>query len=349
MRIVSRAVKQTRCLGRHERTDTSDSLNNTKALQGGHLACWIGQNRHVTETCEKIELPADHSFRLLRWDRSPSDVQVVLSAAQTHRIHGEGTHWHYHEAFELTLFSSGSGTRFVGDRIESFSSGDLVLLGEHLPHYWEVHGPSSGVSVQWHFPPGHPLWMFPESTVLGPIFKAAGRGIGFSGRSAALISHLLQELVRAESVGRLAQFLQVLAAMAAAPQAEQQPISGQCFSLASEARHQAAMQAAMRFILTRYREEIRLQQLLEVTNMSKPTFSRQFKAHSGKSLSQFLQQVRLEAACRALAETGEPITDIALESGFSQVSFFNRVFQRTLGCTPSRFRSERLAQRRIAS
>jgi AraC-like DNA-binding protein len=72
--------------------------------------------------------------------------------------------------------------------------------------------------------------------------------------------------------------------------------------------------------------------------MSRPTFSRQFRIHSGKTLGQFLQQIRLDAACRELAETNKPIIDIALGVGFSQVSFFNRVFRRSFGFSPTDFR-----------
>jgi AraC-like DNA-binding protein len=98
------------------------------------------------------------------------------------------------------------------------------------------------------------------------------------------------------------------------------------------------MRAAMRFLLTNYRDEIHHSQVLEVTRMSKSTFCRYFKNHSGKTLEKFLQQLRVDAACRELAETDKPIIEVALGCGFSQISFFNRVFQRTLGCTPSHYR-----------
>jgi AraC-like DNA-binding protein len=98
------------------------------------------------------------------------------------------------------------------------------------------------------------------------------------------------------------------------------------------------MQSAIRFLLAHYRNEIRLQQLLDVTGMSKPTFCRQFKKHSGKTLNEFLQQIRLDAVCHELATTDQPIIDLALGCGFSQVSFFNRVFRRAFRCSPSVFR-----------
>jgi AraC-like DNA-binding protein len=76
-----------------------------------------------------------------------------------------------------------------------------------------------------------------------------------------------------------------------------------------------------------------------LTGLSRSSFARQFKQHSGRSFSEFLNGLRLEAACRELLESGRPVLDIALGAGFTQVSFFNRLFRRTYGCSPSAFRT----------
>lgn len=289
---------------------------------------------------EQIQIPTGQSFRVLRWRDNLRDMEQVITPKRSVRIGGEGDHWHYHQALELTLFLTGEGTRFVGDRIQSFGSGDLVLLGENLPHYWHTRGPSTGISIQWHFPPPHPFWAFPESEFLDAYFKAATRGIQYAGRTAADLSARMHQLLETEGLDRLGLLLRIFAAGAAAPAGDQGFISANSLSLAAETRHQAAMRAAIRYVLIHFREEIRLPRILEEVRMSKPTFSRQFKAHCGKSLSEFVLQVRLDAVCHDLAETDHSIIDVALGNGFSQISFFNRVFRRAMKCSPSEFRAQ---------
>lgn len=287
---------------------------------------------------EQIQLPPGQSFRLYRWKDNLRDVELVLNPGRSVPHKGEGMHWHFHQAMEITYFQQGEGTRFVGDQIAPFKSGELVLLGENLPHYWHTRGPSTGVGIQWHFPPDHAFWGFPEMHDFARHFRVAERGIRYRGASATEIVGILRQLLVAEGAGRLATLIQLIAAMVRAPLSDQELLSSQPLLLADEARHQTAMRVAVGFLLANFREEIRLGQLLEVTGMSKPTFSRQFKRHAGKTVSEFLQQVRIEAACDELIRTDRPVIEIALGCGFSQISFFNRVFRRSCLCNPTEYR-----------
>lgn len=287
---------------------------------------------------ERIHLPSGQSFRLLHWAENLHDVDLIVSPQKRVRFDGEGNHWHYHEAFELTYFESGEGTRFVGDRIQPFHRGDLVLLGSNLPHYWHTRGRSSGWSLQWHLPPAHHFWAFPETKVLAEYFASAARGIQFSGETADRLCAELRALGVNEGLAQLGMMFRMFALAAEAPEGDRAFISANSFSLSAVSLHKSAMQAAIGYLLANFKKDIRLGNLLEVTKMSRPTFSRQFRIHSGKTLGQFLQQIRLDAACRELAETDAPVIDVALGSGFSQVSFFNRVFRRTFKCSPTDYR-----------
>ena len=290
---------------------------------------------------EQIQIPSGHSFRVLRWSRSLREVECVLGPDEAERVTGEGTHWHFHVEMELTLFTSGEGTRFVGDHISSFAPGDLVLLGERLPHYWHTRHGSSGISVQWYFPLGHAFWSFPETAAMTELFRRAGHGLHLRGKTAAEVSGWLQEMPRVEGLDQLALLLRILSRIQQAAAVEHRPLSGRSFALAAESHYQQAIAKAVRHLVAHFREEVRLEEVLKLTHLSRPTFARQFKKHSGRTLSEFLNHLRLQAACRELLENDRSVLEIALRCGFTQVSFFNRLFRRVMKVSPTDYRKNK--------
>jgi AraC-like DNA-binding protein len=295
---------------------------------------------------EHIKIPSGHSFRVLRWERSVEDVECVVAPGCSVITPGEGAHWHFHVEMELTLFTRGEGTRFVGDHIGPFVAGDMVLLGENLPHYWHARGPSSGVSVQWHFPQSHPFWAFPETLPVGDLFERAKRGLHIGGQTARDVGALLLQIARKQGAEQLATLLHALGRLAGGSDAERQPISSRSFAPAEGPRHQEAITHAVRYVIAHFREETRLEPLLKLTGMSRATFSRQFKIHAGRTFSEFLNRLRLQTACRELEESDRGILEIALASGFTQVSFFNRIFRREHRCSPSEYRARQREKKR---
>ncbi len=287
---------------------------------------------------ELIRVPGGHSFRVLRWQKSLARVECVVGPAEAVPITGEGSHWHFHREMELTFFTQGEGTRFVGDSIAPFHAGDLVLLGENLPHYWHTRGNCAGVSVQWHFPASHPFWAFPENLPLTRLFQLADKGFRVNGPPHREVSRLMAELPGLAGHAQLAAFLTILSALAEGAGKEMESLSGRSFNLASESYHQKVISRAVQHLVANYRDVVRIEDLLDLTGMSRATFARQFKAHAGRTFSDFVNRLRLQAACRDLAETDRGILDIALASGFSQISFFNRVFRREFGCSPGEYR-----------
>lgn len=303
-------------------------------------------SRHPTMSIvqESITLPAGQSFRLLRWTQNLRDVDVLVAPNRRQRLVGEGQHWHFHEANELICFESGTGTSFIGDRIQPLRPGDVIVLGSNLPHYWHMRGASSGWVVQWHWSPSSHFWAIPETSDLDRLHKEAARGLQFSGGTAARLAAQVSQLASTGGLERLAIFLRGLALAASAPATERAPVTRNFVSFGPGSSHQAAMQAVIRHVFENFRRPIPVAEILAVARMSRPTFARQFKAHAGMSLRAFLQQVRLEAVTHELAESGRTISEIALGNGFSELSFFNRLFRRVHGCHPLEFRRRARAQ-----
>lgn len=289
---------------------------------------------------EEIRLHAGQTFRLLRWGRDVSRVEVVLGPGLLAPLQGYGDQWHYHRETELTLFHRGSGTRFVADCIELFEPGDLVLIGSNVPHYWHPRGESAGLAIQWDFPFEHGIWSFSESAPLHRLAESAQRGLHLTGPTAGAVRQLMEHFAALTGLQQLAAFLNLLGVLAAAPARDVRPLAAQPFSLSGTTEQQDALSRAVSYVIANYREPLRLETLLRLTGMSRATFARQFSRHAGKSFSTFLNQVRLRAVCRSLRDTSEPVSSIALSNGFNQLSFFNRLFRREFGVSPSEYRKK---------
>jgi AraC-like DNA-binding protein len=287
---------------------------------------------------ESIQLEAGQSFRLLHWKDNLREVDSLIGPEQRVRIHGAGDRWHHHREMELTLVHRGSGTRFVGDHIGPFESLDVVLIGASVPHFWKGLRGSSGYAVQWRFEREHALWSFPESVALRGLWERSAHGLRFTGSSAEKALSLVQGMARREGCARLAMLFELLDRLATAPRRECHKLSQRPFDLSGAHAHQPAIERVIRHILQHFREPIALAQVLRLAGMSKATFARQFRRHAGRPFSAFVNQVRLDHACRELVGSGVSISEAAFASGFNSLSYFNRAFRSAHHCSPKEYR-----------
>jgi len=287
---------------------------------------------------ESIQMPTGESLRLLRWRRSLDQVDALLAGGGVSPIHGAGGSWHYHREVELTWVKGGSGTRVIGDHVSHFSGSELVIIGANLPHYWHVTGPSSGLAVQFD-PMISPYQTMPELENLRSLLERAGRGILLTGRTARRACGLLRELPTCRGLKRLGLVLEIFADVAEARESDMQSLSHLSFPQIGKSGYQTQMEAAVRWVFEHATEgRLYLEDLLNEIRMTKSTFSRQFPKHSGRTLVEFVNGVRLQHARRQLVETGMSIAEIAFASGYESLSHFNRTFQASSGETPRAFR-----------
>lgn len=290
---------------------------------------------------ENILLDTSESFRLLRWHENLREVYIVRTDGTLEPMTGAGETWHLHPQVELTFVEQGSGTWFVGDHIGSFDAPLLALIGSNLPHSWRSIKASKGYVLQFTFGSEHGLWKLPEIEPLRELCLRASRGLYFPTRVIPLVSERFSQMLTCSPIQRLAHFLEILSVLIHVPEGECPILSEKEFSLSSTSIHHKAIDRVIRYTIERHAEDISLDDVLKVAHMSKPTFSRQFKRHTGKTFVDFLNEIRLDQVRRALLETEESISRVALQSGFGNLSHFNRLFRRHFGISPSEFRKKR--------
>jgi AraC-like DNA-binding protein len=92
------------------------------------------------------------------------------------------------------------------------------------------------------------------------------------------------------------------------------------------------------YISLHYQDELRLQELASIAGMSPSAFSRFFKLHTGRNLSDYIIDLRLGYAARQLVDTAKSVSEISYMCGFNNLSNFNRIFKKKKGCSPTKFR-----------
>jgi AraC-like DNA-binding protein len=137
---------------------------------------------------------------------------------------------------------------------------------------------------------------------------------------------------------RLGRFVLALAALAAAPRRERTRLSRKTFVPSRRQSTYRGIRDAIRLVLDGFGEQLRLDDVLGRVGMSQATFNRQFKKHTGKTFTRFVNEVRIDAACRQLVETERSISEVAYACGYNNISHFNHQFRALRACTPRTFR-----------
>ncbi len=283
----------------------------------------------------------DESFRLLRWQRHLRDITLLVADGTSRTSVGAGHEWHHHPQMELTLVESGSGTLFIGDSITRFQAPDLVLIGPDLPHFWHMRQASSGFALQFQAGAEHPVWQFPESAALRLLWEEACRGLRISGPAVQTVGTALHDAAeRGGGMRRLAAFMRILAALAEADAADRHMLASTTFAPPESQIAYRGLQKAIKRIFNHFQEDLTIEIIRRESGMSKATFERHFKRHTGKPFTRFLAEVRLNAACRNLLETDLPVSEIALACGYGNLSYFHRQFRTLYNLSPLAFRRE---------
>lgn len=256
--------------------------------------------------------------------------------------------WHYHPELELTLVTKSTGIRFVGDSIESFGPGDLVLLGANLPHYWRNDDVYYQATTQpqaealilrfrlntW----GATLLESPEMVAIRRLFQRAATGICFSAEMAVVIQPLLEQLLRSHGIDRLVGWLQVFSTLANSDQ--YRLLSQKTFGGQHPTEDSDRMSQVLAYVHENLTKPITLAGVAAIASMNSAAFCRYFRQQTNKTFVAMLTELRINYACRLLLDTGKDVGEVCFDSGFRNVPYFNQVFKAHTGVSPTVFRKQ---------
>lgn len=256
------------------------------------------------------------------------------------------TPWHYHPEYEIVLVLESTGKKFVGSNISTFQPGDLCMIGAYLPHYYRndehFYAKESNVrarSLVIHFLEdfmGGNFFDLPECQAIKNLLERSKLGLNFGPETVKKVAAKIKDLEHLTGIKRLLELIAVLAILSESE--DIQELTTNSMSLQNEV-DSARINGVLSYIVQNYQQEIHLSDVAKLANMSESAFSRYFKKRTRRTFSQFITEIRIEHACKLLVQDKMSISAISLESGFNNLSNFNRQFKLIKKTTPLAYRS----------
>lgn len=256
--------------------------------------------------------------------------------------------WHFHPEIELMLITNGKGTRFIGDSIESFDAGDLVMVGPNLAHVWKnsadhymdetdcVAACTYCVFNEDSF--GKQFFDIPENHKIKELITKSERGIKFGSKITAEVSDLI---VQAAGKKGIEQFIALMTILNALSNTDDYTfLSTIGFNGKIQAFDLNRLNRVLEYVMQNFRNDIKLEDVAAEANMSPTSFCRYFKSRTNKTVMQFINEIRIGYAHKMLLETQYNVEQICYECGFKNVSNFYEQFHRITGTSPFKFRKE---------
>jgi AraC-like DNA-binding protein len=252
--------------------------------------------------------------------------------------------WHYHPEYQLTLAIRSNGYRLVGDRITPLRPGDLVLVGSNLPHVWHQDKSHNGQHDSVHafivrfldtFL-GREFFEIPEAQPVRRLLARAQRGLHIKGKTRDIVAAKMREFPECSGLERVLRLLSILTILAHSE--DLKPIASPNFAPVFSSGDQSRVERVMAYIHAHLTETVSRAAVAAEAHLSIWAFSRFFRLRTGKTLPQFVNELRVGRACSLLANERLKIADLALECGFESLANFNRRFRKISGVSPSEYR-----------
>lgn len=249
---------------------------------------------------------------------------------------------HHHPEIQLIYILEGTGDLFVGDTITPFEAGNLFLIGSdqsHLfksdPKYFEENFSLISRSIMIFFQErtfGEGFFDIVETSSIRNLVQRSKLGIQFSTSVSEKVGRRFKNLLNMSGFDRFIEILSILNDLAEST--DYKNLSSISSLLPPTDEESQKVNDVINYILTNYRSDIELQKVANIANYSKAAFCRFFKQRTRKTFSRFLNEVRIAHACKLLHDTDLNVSQIGYDSGFKNISNFNRQFKKITGLTP---------------
>jgi AraC-like DNA-binding protein len=260
--------------------------------------------------------------------------------------------FHYHAELELIYVSEGEGTLLIGDQFEQVTTGEMILIGGNIPHMFKFDSfrfedelmnrgkiPLPLKLITLHFEPqtwGESFLGLPENEILNLLFSNCQRGMTIKGEDQEIVRNLMLKLMNTPAYEHFSLLIRLFTTIALSTTSRfitEQPDRHE-YNKIDEQR----LSKIYIYTLNNFTRTIKLKEIADIIYMCPNAFCRYFKLRTNRSYFEFLLEVRINYACKLLREKDYSTVVICYNSGFGNLSNFNRHFKALTGKTPLEYR-----------
>lgn len=253
---------------------------------------------------------------------------------------------HTHNLWELAYIHCGAGRRTIGDTTESFRHGEIILVPPNIPHVWQFdnnHTDSFGriANICVFFRTETMISLADTLPEYDPIINriiSQREAVCYEGKVRDRISRLLREMRTLTPERRLPLMFDLLAEISHTDSCRK---AGRNNLLS---RTEQRLENVRIYCSCNFAREISLAEVAAYAGMNKSAFCTFMRHHAGMSFSGFLNEIRLERAMEMLRHSDNSIAATAYDAGFTNVTYFNRLFRARFGCTPKSIKNANLSE-----
>lgn len=260
--------------------------------------------------------------------------------------------YHEHPEIEFLFIKEGLGSLLINNTIHEVRAGQLIIIGRNVPHMFkfEKHAYLNPLMKQGqmnlpiklltlHFDPevtGKSFLQLPENALLNRLTGEAAKGIFIYGDTRKLITDIMHRILDAPAHRQLLLILELFTEVALSTEKSFLSIAPK--NIPQTIEDEKRLTKVYLYTLNNFKRTIKLKEIADIVYMVPNAFCRFFKLRTNKSYFEFLMEIRIKQACKLLKEEDYSVVVVCYESGFSNLSNFNRHFKQLTGKTPLEYR-----------
>jgi len=250
--------------------------------------------------------------------------------------------WHYHPQYELTYMIQSTGIRYVGDSMHPFKRGDLVLVGRNVPHSWKTIDAKSEhvkcIIIQWDETLLKDWLHKPELTTVKALLQKSSQGISFDYKTAISLEKSFISIVDQMPFEQLITFLTILHTLST--KSTTKLLAGPGFGKSLSSKESQRVNLINNYIKDNIYNKYSLEELSDILSLSREALCRFFKKTFDKTFTNYVNEYKVTIASKLLIETDLSISEVGYKSGFNNLSFFHRQFNKYKVMSPKNYRQQ---------